>query len=251
MSAMNVRLCVTAAALAMGCGPKRTVDPAVHAFGSEAGSQCDALPLNMAALPAAPAPPGRVSTLIDGLTDERAPAEYDLILDTNRGRIVARIHREWSPNAADRVWTLTRHGYYDNSPFYRVIPGFVAQFGLGPYPEVNRAVASYKMPDDTQGRPIERGTLAMARSGRAHSRTAQLFLSGGSFEFLQRSGYGALGEVVQGMDVLQSLEGCYGEQAPRGQGPPQSQVAAHGEGYLAKGWPRVDRIRRAKVKGRR
>src|SRR5690349_397116 len=79
---------------------------------------------------AAPAPPA---------TAERAPNTFRARFETSKGPFVVEVHRAWAPNGADRFYQLVKSGYFDNTRFFRVVTGFMVQFGVHGDPAVNKA----------------------------------------------------------------------------------------------------------------
>jgi peptidyl-prolyl cis-trans isomerase A (cyclophilin A) len=174
------------------------------------------------------------------------PDSFDLRLETTKGDVVIRIIRDWAPLGAYRVYNLARNGFYDASYFYRVLPGFVAQFGMSGRPEADAIWTQQRMPDDPPRRLNEAGTVAFAKVG-ADSRTTQLFVNYRHNEVLDREGFAPVGRVVEGMGVLYTLYSGYGETRPEGTGPDFGCILSHGNRYLARRYPALDRIERTTV----
>jgi peptidyl-prolyl cis-trans isomerase A (cyclophilin A) len=179
-----------------------------------------------------------------------APDSFVVAFETTRGRFDVLARRAWSPAGVDRLYYLVRHGYYDGARFYRVVPNFVAQFGLAADPKVTNAWRDKRIPDDPVRASNRRGVVSFARGGPA-TRTTQLFVNlrhNARLDTLNAFGFPPVGEVTAGgMAVVDSLYGGYGEALPRGKGPPQDSIRLQGEPYLARGFPRLDAIRRAHV----
>jgi peptidyl-prolyl cis-trans isomerase A (cyclophilin A) len=178
-----------------------------------------------------------------------APDSFRVSFETTRGRFDVMAHRGWSPNGVDRFYDLVRRQYYDSVAFFRVVPGFVAQFGLSGDPRVNDAWRTRSIADEPVGQTNRRGRIAFARGGR-NTRTVQLFINlrdNPRLDTLNGFGFPPIAEVVSGMEVVDSLYSGYGEGAPRGQGPVQDSIRAEGNAYLARGFPRLDYVRRARV----
>ena len=179
-----------------------------------------------------------------------APDSFVVAFETTRGRFDVLVRRAWSPAGADRVHYLVRHGFYDGARFFRVVPGFVAQFGLPADPAVAEAWRQRRLPDDTVRASNLRGRVSFARGGPG-TRTTQLFVNlrdNPRLDTLNTFGFPPIGEVLPGgLAVLDSLHGGYGEGPPRGRGPSQDSIRLQGEPYLARDFPRLDAIRRAMV----
>jgi peptidyl-prolyl cis-trans isomerase A (cyclophilin A) len=156
------------------------------------------------------------------------------------------VHRDWAPRGADRIHALVRHRYYDGARFFRAVPNFVVQFGLAADPAATAAVRERRIPDDSVRRSNVRGTLSFAAGG-PDTRTAQLFINLRDNQRLDRLGFAVAGQVVAGMAVVDSLHTGYGEGAPRGEGPTQERITREGEPYLARDFPKLDRIVEARI----
>jgi peptidyl-prolyl cis-trans isomerase A (cyclophilin A) len=166
---------------------------------------------------------------------------------TTRGEFVLEVHRPWAPIGVDRFYNLVRFGYYDQCRFFRVIKGFVAQFGIHGDPGVNAIWRSERMLDDPEVASNLRCTIAYAKSNRPDSRTTQLFINYRDNTFLDGQGFAPIGRIVSGMEVVDSLYAGYGEASPRGQGPDQVRIQTEGNAYLRSEFPRLDYIRSARV----
>ncbi len=178
-----------------------------------------------------------------------APDSFRVAFLTTRGTFLVMAHRDWSPYGVDRFYFLVSHGYYDDTYFFRVVNGFVAQWGISGNPLVDQAWRHQTIPDDPVLRSNQRGMIAFARGGR-HTRDAQLFVSyrdNARLDTLNGFGFPPVAQVVAGMDVVDALYHGYGEGPPRGKGPSQDSIAAAGNAYLARGFPLLDRIRSARV----
>jgi peptidyl-prolyl cis-trans isomerase A (cyclophilin A) len=174
------------------------------------------------------------------------PDSFDLMLATTKGDVVIRVFRDWAPLGAARVYNLARNGFYDGSYFYRVLPGFAAQFGMSGRPAVDQVWQAQRLPDDPRREPNVPGTVAFAKAGPA-TRTTQLFVNYGYNEGLDREDFAPIGRVVVGMGAMYALHSGYGETRPQGTGPAFTCVLSHGNEYLSRRYPRLDRIERATV----
>ncbi|MHB1862504.1 MAG: peptidylprolyl isomerase [Gemmatimonadaceae bacterium] len=178
-----------------------------------------------------------------------APDSFRVEFRTTRGPFLVMAHRDWSPYGADRFYFLVSNGYYDDTYFFRVVKGFVAQFGISGNPLVNQAWRGRNLPDDPVMRSNQRGTIAFARSG-PHSRSVQLYINerdNARLDTLSGFGFPPFAQVVQGMGVVDSLYGGYGEGPPRGKGPSQDSLQTAGNAYVARHFPLLDRILTARV----
>jgi peptidyl-prolyl cis-trans isomerase A (cyclophilin A) len=178
------------------------------------------------------------------------PDSFDVRLVTTQGDVVVRVYRTWSPMGVYRFYNLARSGFYDDSYFFRVIPGFVAQFGVHGQPQVDQLWHGLPMPDDPRRLGISNrtGTLSYARLG-PDSRTTQLFFNFADNLTLDEQGFTPIGRVVSGMPALYRLHGGYGETRPQGRGPDFGCILSHGNRYLERRYPRLDRIEAVEVDG--
>jgi peptidyl-prolyl cis-trans isomerase A (cyclophilin A) len=179
-------------------------------------------------------------------TRPAAPDSFDVRFATTKGDFVVRARREWSPAGVDRFYHLVRFGYYDGNRFFRVIPGFVAQFGAHGDPRVFDAWRRRSLPDEPVHRSNDRGTLTFATSG-PNTRSTQLFVNLDDNPPLDGIGFSPIAEVVEGMEVVDALYAGYGEGAPRGAGPDQARLTREGNRYLERQFPLLDAIDSARV----
>jgi len=201
--------------------------------------------------PAPPAPPQSTAAPdfhnpADPGFSQQAPDSFRVRLATTKGAIVVAVKRMWAPHGVDRFYNLVRSGYYDGVRFFRVIPGFMAQFGLHGDTAVTAAWRERRIADDPVRRSNQRGMLTFATAGPG-TRTTQLFINYRDNSRLDSDGFAPFGEVVEGMDVVDKLYGGYGEGAPNGRGPDQMRIHIEGEKYLARQFPRLDKITKATV----
>jgi peptidyl-prolyl cis-trans isomerase A (cyclophilin A) len=170
----------------------------------------------------------------------KAPDVYDVKFTTTKGDFVVQVNRAWAPLGADRFYNLVKHGFFTDAPFFRVVPGFIIQFGLTPDPAVNRAWQSANIKDDPVTQSNKPGTLTFATAG-PNTRTTQLFINFGNNTFLDKQGFAPFGEVTSGMDVVKNLYSGYGEQ------PNQGSITSQGKAYIEKNFPKIDSIVSATV----
>src|SRR5207247_1080229 len=163
---------------------------------------------------------------------QQAPDSFRARFSTTKGDFVIAVHRAWAPLGADRFYNLVRSGYYDGLRFFRVIPGFMAQLGLHADTAVTSAWRERVIADDQMRRSDQRGMVTFATAGPG-TRTTQVFINYGDNSQLDGRGFAPFGQVVEGMNVVDSLYGGYGEGAPNGRGPDQMRIHIEGEKYLA------------------
>ncbi|SRR5579883_2331119 len=176
----------------------------------------------------------------------QAPATYRAKFDTSKGSFVVEVHRDWAPNGADRFYNLVKNGFFDDARFFRVIPGFMVQFGINGDPKISAQWRSARIPDDPVRQSNQRGMVTFATAG-PNTRTTQVFINFGDNRRLDSQGFAPFGKVVSGMEVVDALYGGYGEGAPAGQGPEQGRIQSEGNAYLSKDFAKLDYIKKATV----
>lgn len=181
-----------------------------------------------------------------GQAAEAAPEAFRVKFVTTKGDVVVKVTRAWSPHGADRLYNLARIGFFTDVAFFRVIPRFMAQFGIHGDPKASRAWHAAHIPDDPVAESNVRGTLTFATAG-PDTRSTQFFFNFGNNASLDGQGFSPLGKVAEGMDVVDSIFSGYGEGAPAGAGPDQSRVHREGNVYLRENFPQLDYIRSAQV----
>jgi peptidyl-prolyl cis-trans isomerase A (cyclophilin A) len=177
---------------------------------------------------------------------EKAPATYKVRFDTSKGPFVIQVHRLWAPHGADRFYNLVKHGFYDNDRFFRVISGFMVQFGINGDPRVSAHWRDANIPDDPVKQSNKRGMITFATAG-PNTRTTQVFINFGDNAGLDGQGFAPFGQVVSGMNVVDSLNPEYGEGAPRGRGPEQGRLQMEGNAYLMQQFKRMDFVKKATI----
>jgi len=174
----------------------------------------------------------------------QAPDTFKVKFTTSQGDVTIQVTRAWAPLGADRFYNLVDNGFYDGVKFFRVIEGFMAQFGINGNPEVSAVWREQPINDDPNAQQNSRGRVTFAMSGK-DSRTSQLFISFGDNSFLDNQGFSPFGEVIEGMEIIDALYAGYGEGAPRGSGPEQGRVQHEGNPYLEAEFPRLDSLNKA------
>ena len=177
---------------------------------------------------------------------ETAPAVFRVRLETSAGDLVMELHRDWAPLGADRFYNLVRAGFYDDTRIYRVLDGFMAQFGLNGDPYVNVAWKSQFIVDDPVLQTNTRGRVTFAKGGR-HTRTTEIFVNYKDNRPLDEDGFAPIGEVIEGMEAVDAFYSAYGDGPPRGEGPYQAMAQARGNEYLDAEYPELTRIQRAVI----
>jgi peptidyl-prolyl cis-trans isomerase A (cyclophilin A) len=194
---------------------------------------------------AAPAGPGGVLRDPSRAT-EKAPDHFRVRFETTKGPFVLEVTRAWAPRGADRFYNLVKAGYYDDVAFFRVISGFMVQFGIHGDPGVSAVWREARIPDDPVTQSNTRGMVTYATAGPG-TRTTQMFINFKDNAFLDSQGFAPFGRVVEGMAVVDSLHAGYGEGAPRGMGPDQGRAQAEGNAYLRGSFPKLDFVKTARL----
>ena len=177
---------------------------------------------------------------------EQAPASYKARFDTSKGAFVIHVNRAWAPHGADRFYNLVKNGFYDNVRFFRVISGFMVQFGINGNPQVSAHWRQANIPDDPVRQSNKRGMITFATAG-PNTRTTQVFINFADNAGLDGQGFAPFGQVVSGMNIVDSLNAEYGEGAPRGRGPDQGRLQREGNAYLAAHFKRMDFVKKATI----
>jgi peptidyl-prolyl cis-trans isomerase A (cyclophilin A) len=186
------------------------------------------------------------SLLRPGSLNAKAPEIYRVKFLTTQGEFVVEVTRSWAPLGADRFYNLVKNGFFTNCSFFRVLPGFVAQFGISARPPVAEAWAQANIKDDPVAQSNLRGYVTFATSG-PDTRTTQIFINLADNMRLDQMGFAPFGKVVEGMDVVDKFYSGYGEGAPNGDGPDQGRITNEGKAYLDKNFPKLDSIKQAVV----
>jgi peptidyl-prolyl cis-trans isomerase A (cyclophilin A) len=195
-----------------------------------------------------PKPAVNSAALLDpSKATEHAPATFRVKLETTKGPVVLEVVRDWAPNGADRFYNLVKIGFYNDVAFFRVIDGFMAQFGIHGDPKVAAKWREARIADDPVKQSNLRGFVSFATAG-PNTRTTQLFINYADRNAqLDRSGFAPFARVIQGMEVVDSLYSGYGEGAPNGAGPNQGLVQMQGNAYLRANFPKLDYIKTATI----
>jgi peptidyl-prolyl cis-trans isomerase A (cyclophilin A) len=246
---------LVAASLAAGCNTKTEAPPATPPAATPPAPPPAATPptpppaTEATPPPAAPEKPAAAAPAAlaspDKLT-EKAPAKYKVKFATTKGDFVVEVHRDWAPQGADRFYNLVKNGFYDGTKFFRVIKGFMVQFGIHGDPGVNTVWHDARIKDDPVKESNRRGYITFATAG-PDTRTTQVFINYADNGRLDTMGFSPFGKVLTGQNVVDSLYGEYGEGAPSGQGPNQDTMQREGNAYLERAFPKLDAIKTAKI----
>jgi peptidyl-prolyl cis-trans isomerase A (cyclophilin A) len=197
---------------------------------------CDSRPASNVGLPPDPS------------AQPEAPRVFQARFETSKGPFVIEVHRAWAPHGADRFYQLVRSGFFDNTRFFRVVSSFMAQFGVHGNPAVNAAWEKLAIPDDSVTQSNKRGFVSFAMAG-PNTRTTQVFINLIDNTNLDDMGFAPFGQVVEGMQVVDSLHADYGDGPPAGFGPDQMRIMTEGNAYLERFFPKLDFVRTARLVG--
>ena len=175
--------------------------------------------------------------------NERAPDHFRARFDTSQGAIVIAVEREWAPLAADRFYNLVKNGFYDDSRFFRVLSGFMAQFGLHADPSVQSAWRTANLKDEPVKKSNTRGFVTFTRESSPNSIYTMVFINYKDNSYLDADGFAPFGEVVSGMDVADRLYSGYGRQNV----PDQRRILRDGNAYLLAEYPKLDFVKTATI----
>lgn len=175
-----------------------------------------------------------------------APATFRVQFATTKGDFVVLVHRDWSPLGADRFYELAKMHFYNDNYFFRVLPGFIVQWGINGDPKVSKDWSVLTIKDDPPKVSNKRGTVTFATSG-PDSRTTQVFINLNDNVSLDNRGFTPFGQVSEGMNVVEQLYSRYGEGAPQGPGPDQNAITDIGNPYLEEHFPSLDRIKKTQI----
>ncbi len=178
--------------------------------------------------------PGELADIDPGET-------FQVKFETSKGDFIVEAYSGWAPLGAARFKELVTSGFYDGCRFFRIVPGFIVQWGINGDPEIQKKWVNNKIPDDKVLQKNVRGTLSFATSGPG-SRTVQLFINYADNTLsLNSQGFSPFAKVIEGMDVVDALNAEYGEE------PDQGQIQTRGNAYLNKEFPNLDYIIKATI----
>lgn len=184
--------------------------------------------------PAAPAAPAEPAAEWPSVT----PDVFKVKFETTAGDFVVECHKDWAPIGVERFYQLCKEGYFDNSAFFRVVPGFVVQFGLAADPNVSAQWKEQNLQDEPVKQSNGPGYLTFAKSSAPNSRTTQLFINLGNNANLDGMGFSAFGKVIEGMENVKKIESKYGER------PRQDLITSQGDEYISKFFPDITKIKK-------
>ncbi len=168
------------------------------------------------------------------------PNVFLVRFQTSKGNIDIECHKDWAPLGVARFRELVESGYFDGARFFRVVPGFVVQFGIAANPALTAKWEKSALRDDPVLQSNDRGMVSFATAG-PNTRTTQLFINLADNPRLDGMGFAPIGRVLRGMDAVDSIDSRYGE------APQQPRIEDEGEQYLAAQFPQLDKIVSARV----
>ena len=174
-----------------------------------------------------------------------APATFRVRFETTKGPFVVEVIREWAPNGADRFYNLVKLGFFTDMAFFRVVSGFMVQFGIPGDPTVSEKWKDAAIQDDPVKQSNQRGFITYAASRAPNSRTTQMFINYTNNARLDNMRFAPFGRVIQGMEVVDILCADYGDGPPMGRGPNQTLIEKQGNQYLRQRFPALDYIKSA------
>ncbi len=170
----------------------------------------------------------------------QAPATFSARFDTTKGPFVVKVDRSWAPRGADRFYNLVKDHFYDNQPIFRVLPGFVAQWGISGTPSVAKKWQNATIKDDPVKHSNDKGTITFATSG-ADTRTTQLFVNLANNSNLDTQGFSPFGTVTSGFPVFNKLYSGYGDTFDQGA------FTQEGASWVRQNFPKLDWIKTARL----
>ncbi|MFQ5700296.1 MAG: peptidylprolyl isomerase [Acidobacteriota bacterium] len=183
----------------------------------------------------------------DQLLVQPAPPLFQVKMETTRGEFTIEAHRDWAPHGVDRFYNLVRAGFYDDSRFFRVRSGFIAQFGIPGDPRIAAVWRNRTIPDDPVEQTNAFGTVAYAMTGPG-TRTTQIFINLADNTRLDAEGFAPIGRVITGMEVVTRLYAGYGERSGGGmRGGKQGPLLEGGNDFLDRWFPALDHLERARL----
>jgi peptidyl-prolyl cis-trans isomerase A (cyclophilin A) len=189
----------------------------------------------------AAATPAKADLTDPSKLNEKAPDTFKVKFDTTKGAFTVEVTKNLAPIGADRFYNLVKAGYFKDIAFFRVLPGFMAQFGMSGDPKLTAIWNHANITDDPVKASNTRGMITYAKTGMPNSRSAQFFINFGDNSQLDAQGFAPFGKVTEGMDVVDKINAEYR------QTPSQPDIEEQGNAYLKKNFPNLDYIKSATI----
>lgn len=167
---------------------------------------------------------------------------YVAEFETTAGTFQIEVHRDWAPYGADRFYKLIKDGYYTEATFFRVMKGFMVQWGIAARPGMTQKWDA-PIPDDKVVKSNKRGYVSFAQTNRPHSRSTQVFINyadNGNLDTMDQ-GFAPFGKIIKGMEAVDAINGQHRQK------PDQAQIRARGNAYLREKFPELDYIKSARL----
>ncbi len=165
---------------------------------------------------------------------------YTVKVESSAGDYTIEVHRDWAPIGAERFYQLVKDGYYDECRYFRVVPGFMVQFGISGDPAVHTKW-DRNIKDDAVSQSNKRGFVTFAKTGRPNSRTTQVFINFGDNSRLDSDGFAPFGKVIEGMENVDRINPKHGES------PDQGMITNRGNAYLQQSFPDLDYVKKMSI----
>jgi len=176
----------------------------------------------------------------DSKTSTEKQDVYQVKFETTKGNVLIEVHPEWAPLGAAQFRKAVEAGVYNDAKFFRVVKGFMVQFGIPADPALAAKWRANQIKDDKVTQSNQKGYITFATSG-PNSRTSQVFINYGDNKFLDSQGFAPFGKVVEGMEIVEAINAEYGER------PDQGRIQSQGNAYLTKEFPNIDGIIKATI----
>jgi peptidyl-prolyl cis-trans isomerase A (cyclophilin A) len=173
----------------------------------------------------------------------KAPDVFQASFTSTKGDFVIEVHRDWAPNAADRFYNLVKSGFFDDTRFFRVVDGFMVQFGINGDPAVASKWKNANLQDEPVKQSNKPGFVTFAKTNAPNSRSTQIFINYGDNTRLDAMGFAPFGQVIKGMDAVNAIYKGYGES------PDQGAIQSQGNAYLDPKFPKLDGVKHAEIVG--
>jgi peptidyl-prolyl cis-trans isomerase A (cyclophilin A) len=170
---------------------------------------------------------------------EPGTGTFTVKVEASTGDFTIEVNRAWAPVGAERFYQLVKSNYFDECRFFRVVPGFMVQFGMNGNPATQQEW-DRNIKDDPVTQSNKRSFVTFATSG-PDSRTTQLFINFDDNASLDGQGFAPFGKVIEGMEHVDAINAEYGES------PDQGSIKGGGNAYLNQNFPRLDYIKKMSI----